>query len=295
MTHSENNFNWDIIDSSSFPGSRTEKALENVMGRARMEAPRHRRRAMIFRWMATAAVLIMLPALTLFISGRLSSPAPESATMLTASAANGQVKTVYLPDSTKVVLNSGSTLFYPDSFSGNDRRVCLSGEAVFDVTHDKKRPFFVSTADITVKVLGTLFDVQAYPEEGTVSTTLCRGSVGILCNGLPDDSMTMLHPGEEFKMRKSDGSFVISKVEPEDVSVWENGGICLNAGDIHDLVHMLERQFNVNIYLTSDKYDSEKITAKFTHGESIDEILKVVSSLLPGMTYNTINTNIYIH
>ena len=58
---------------------------------------------------------------------------------------------------------------------------------------------------------------------------------------------------------------------------------------------MLERQFNVNIYLTSDKYDSEKITAKFTHGESIDEILKVVSSLLPGMTYNTINTNIYIH
>ena len=268
--------------------------MGKVMWQARIETPRNRRKAMIVRWMTAAAVLVLLPALTLFINKQLQKPAQSPMTILTASAASGQVKTVYLPDSTKVVLHSGSTLFYPDSFSENDRRVCLSGEAVFDVTHDKSRPFFVSTADITVKVLGTLFDVQAYPEEGMVSTTLCRGSVGIIRNGIPDE-MTMLQPGEEFKMRKSDGSFSISKVEPEDVSVWENGGICLNAGDIHDLIRMLERQFDVNIYLTSDKYDSEKITAKFIHGEGIDEILSVVSSLLPGMTYNTTNTNIYIH
>lgn len=295
MAHFRNNFNWDIIDSSSFPESRTEKALGRVMARARIEEPRYRRRKLIVRWMTAAAVLIMLPALTLFISRQLWRPVSGPASVLTASAASGQVKTVYLPDSTKVVLNSGSTLFYPDTFSENDRRVCLSGEAVFDVTHDAGRPFFVSTSDITVKVLGTLFEVQAYPEEGIVSTTLCRGSVGVIRNGFPEENMTMLQPGEAFKMSRNDGAFTVSKVDSEDVLIWESGGLCLSAGNIHELIRMLERQFNVNIYLTSDKYDSEKITAKFIHGEGIDEILKVVSSLLPGMTYNITNTNIYIY
>lgn len=246
-------------------------------------------------WLAAAAVaLVILPAVTLFVHRMVTGNRTE-VVQLTASAANGQTRTVYLPDSTKVVLNSGSVLFYPSGFSGKERRVCLSGEAVFDVTADSKRPFLVSTADITVKVFGTLFDVQAYPEDPTVSASLCRGAVGIFRNSTPENP-TMLQPGEEFRMVKADGSFSVSSVEPEDVSVWEHGGVCLNAGDVHALVRLLERRFNVNIYLTTDRYDSEIITAKFIHGESLDEILTVIGRLLPGMTYNiTNNTNIYIH
>ena len=293
MTDTRNNFDWDLIDSSSFPESRTRKALSKVMRKARMEEPVRRGRTILIRWMAAAAVLVILPALTLLVHRMVTENKPETVQM-TASAANGQTRTVYLPDSTKVVLNSGSVLFYPSDFSDNERRVCLSGEAVFDVTADKDRPFLVSTSDITVKVFGTLFDVQAYPEDPMVSASLSRGSVGIFRNN-DSGNPTMLHPGEEFRMLKEDGSYKISSVEPENVSLWERGGVCLNAGDIHELIRILERRFNVNIYLTSDKYDSEIITAKFIHGESIDEILTVICRLLPGMVYNTTNTNIYIY
>lgn len=294
MTDTQDKFNWDLVDGSSFPESRTKKALSKVMRQARREKPA-RRRGSFMAWLtAAAAVLVILPAVTLLIHRMMTGNRTE-VVQLTASAANGQTRTIYLPDSTKVVLNSGSVLFYPSGFSGKERRVCLSGEAVFDVTADSKRPFLVSTADITVKVFGTLFDVQAYPEDPTVSASLCRGAVGIFRNSDPA-APAMLRPGEEFRMVKEDGSFRISSVEPEDVTVWERGGVCLNAGDIHDLIRLLERRFDVNIYLTTDRYDSEIITAKFIHGESIDEILTVISRLLPGMTYNiTNNTNIYIH
>lgn len=284
MTNNRNNFNWNIIDDSSFPDSRTEKAFDNVMVRAR--------RTTAWRW-AVAAAIIILPSFAILISGKFigKDPAVE---ILTASTENGQTKTVTLPDSTKVMLNSGSAIFYPEKFSRNERRVCLSGEAVFDVTKDNARPFLVSTSDITIKVFGTLFNVQAYPENDIVTATLCTGSVGISRNSDQDD-VAMLRPGEEFKMLKSNGVFKITSVDAEEATTWKDGGICLNDGTIHDLIHIMERQFNVNIYLTSEKYDSEVITAKFIHGESIGDILKVISSLLPEMKYTITNNNIYIH
>jgi len=292
MTNNRNNFNWNIIDDSSFPDSRTEKAFDNVMVRARRKEADNRRRTTAWKW-AVAAAIIILPSFAILISGKFigKDPAVE---ILTASTENGQTKTVTLPDSTKVMLNSGSAIFYPEKFSRNERRVCLSGEAVFDVTKDNARPFLVSTSDITIKVFGTLFNVQAYPENDIVTATLCTGSVGISRNSDQDD-VAMLRPGEEFKMLKSNGVFKITSVDAEEATIWKDGGICLNDGTIHDLIHIMERQFNVNIYLTSEKYDSEVITAKFIHGESIGDILKVISSLLPEMKYTITNNNIYIH
>lgn len=287
MNNIQDDFNWDIIDSSSFPESRTRKAFSKIMWRAGRQ-----RRIAAAGWIAAAAI-IMIPALSLYTSRR-HLEKPAEILQLTASAGNGQTNTVYLPDSTKVVLNSGSVLFYPSEFSDNERIVCLSGEALFDVRHDNDRPFFVTTSDMKVKVFGTLFDVQAYPDDNTISTTLCRGSVGIIRNCAPED-ITMISPGEEFKLQKVDGSFSIATVNQEDAYIWERGGICLNAGSIHDLIRILERQFNVNVYLTSSRFDSEIITAKFIHGESIEDIMKVVSSLLPGMRYSITDSNIYIH
>lgn len=287
MNSLQDNFDWEIIDSSSFSEARTEKAFSKIMRRAGRQ-----RRTTAARWIAAAAVII-IPALSLYIS-RIHIDKPAEIQQLTASAGNGHTTTVYLPDSTKVVLNSGSVLFYPSAFSDKERIVCLSGEALFDVRADKERPFFVTTSDMKVKVFGTMFDVQAYPDDNTVSTTLCRGSVGIIRNCAPGD-ITMISPGEEFKLQKNNGTFSIATVNQEDSYAWEHGGICISAGSIHDLIRILERQFNINVYLTSNRFDSEIITAKFIHGESPEDIMKVVSSLLPDMRYSITDSNIYIH
>ena len=90
---------------------------------------------------------------------------------------NGQKRTVTLPDGTKIWINSGSTLSYPKIPGKKYREVRLSGEALFEVTKNKHRPFIVKTKEVSVKVLGTVFNVSAYPGDKTIETTLVRGRV----------------------------------------------------------------------------------------------------------------------
>ena len=94
----------------------------------------------------------------------------------------GSKSSIELPDSSKVVLNSGSRLEYPDHFGTSDRTVFLHGEAYFDVKRNKNKPFYVKTDEVTIKVLGTQFNVKSYPEDNIMETILVSGSVEILPN-----------------------------------------------------------------------------------------------------------------
>lgn len=292
MPHKNTEFDWKRIDASIFPQKDVERAYRKMMRKADDIEKPHRKIHSIFRIAAAAVILVMIPVLTLFLREVMIGD-NSGKTMMVQATANGEIKTVYLPDSSKVVLNAGSVLFYPENFSEKDRRVCLSGEATFDIVPNKRQPFFVATSNLTVKVHGTLFNVQAYPDEPLVSATLCRGSIGIIRNSRNEPEL-MLTPGEEYSLDWKCGTSKVSKVNADEAVAWENGGIYLRSGDIHSVVRILERHFNVNIYLTTDKYDSAIITAKFINGESVNDILGIISHILPGMKYTIINSNIYI-
>jgi ferric-dicitrate binding protein FerR (iron transport regulator) len=89
----------------------------------------------------------------------------------------GQKGQVVLADGTKISLNSGSKLRYPSNFNGTSREVFLEGEAYFDVAHNEEKPFLVHSGKLTVKVLGTVFNLKAYSGENKIETTLISGSV----------------------------------------------------------------------------------------------------------------------
>ena len=101
-----------------------------------------------------------------------------------------------LADGTKVVMNADSKLKYPQSFTGATREVYLDGEAFFDVTHNSQMPFIIHTSKMSIKVLGTEFNIKSYPGDSVCETTLIHGLIEVTLNDRPDDRI-ILKPKEK--------------------------------------------------------------------------------------------------
>jgi transmembrane sensor len=117
----------------------------------------------------------------------------------TITTPRGGQYTVILPDSSKVYLNAASSLRFPTAFAGTSRQVSLTGEAYFEVSHNKNKPFRVTSAGQTVKVLGTHFDINSYADEHTIKTTLLEGSVNVTASG----KSVVLIPGQQSQVTQT--------------------------------------------------------------------------------------------
>ena len=246
---------------------------------------------------AAAAVLLLVSVLSVSTYKHIHKSdalaVEESVKFIECVTGNGETKSVTLPDSTKIVLNSSSVVIYPSSFQTSERSVYLSGEAVFDVTKDEEKPFVVETSDFSVRVHGTKFDISAYSDADEISTTLCRGSVSVVSH--IDRKEYLLVPDERFQMDRNTGASEILKIDSEEAVSWLNRSLCFRSASIHDIVKTIERQYDVHIYLTTSKYEDNIITAKFIHGETLDELMKALCLLTPGMSYSmTSDSEIYI-
>jgi transmembrane sensor len=208
--------------------------------------------------------------------------AAEPVEYLEARSETGEIKNITLPDSSKITLNSGSLLIYPSRFAGSKRDVYLSGEAIFDVTHDDTKPFEVSTADFIVKVHGTKFNVSAYEEDQEGSTTLCRGSVSVTCRASSKEYYIV--PNQRFSLSR-EGEVSIRDVPSDESISWANESLCFNSVPIRDMLRTLERRFGVEISLVSDKHDGSIITAKFIRGESLEDIMRALSNIVPELKW----------
>lgn len=161
----------------------------------------------------------------------------------------GKKSEVYLPDGTKVWLNASSKLIYPVSFEAKDRReVTLEGEAFFDVTEDKSKPFIVQTAKLQVKVLGTAFNVKSYEDEGVVETTLVRGKVMIALNEPSGKGDTiMMKEREQVVYTEASQVLSLTKVKTDPVTSWTEGKLVFENRLFSDIKPALERWYGVEI------------------------------------------------
>ncbi len=258
----------------------------------RLNPGRHRRLARILPWtIAASFVLAFIMSLALSdseLSIIAESPAME---MTECYVKNGEKQVITLSDSTTVLLNSGTLLIYPKEFSGKNRPVYLVGEAIFDVAEDPFHPFIVSTADFSVKVHGTLFNVSSYPDAEYSSTTLKEGSISVSANGMEE---YLLSPNQTLNYFKESRKVTVEQTNVDDAFGWKDGKLCFKAASIHSIVKSIERYYGVRVYLTTEKYDSELITAKFINGESVDELFSALSLIIPGLKYNLDNNAVYI-
>lgn len=289
---------WDQIDGSSVSEEETERAYHAVMMRARrleaaLDAPKTRRWPRSAWIMAAAALVavLLVPSLYFFFT-RNNAPAPVAVNYSQCTTTQGETCEVVLPDQSRVVLNAESVLIYPDVFDG-ERQVFLSGEAIFDVTASEDSPFLVKTPDVTVRVHGTRFNVKAYYGDPMVTTTLSRGAVTVWPNRAPERTVELL-PDQSCTYDRATGSLMTARVNSLESMSWESGALCFRSEDIHSVIRLLQRRFGVRVYLTTSNYDNAVITARFIHGETLDDLMEALCSIIPGMHYTHEGDTIYL-
>lgn len=191
----------------------------------------------------------------------------------TLSIPNGKRFTLLLSDGTRVHLNAGSSLRYPAKFKekGN-REVFLTGEAFFEVSKNRQQPFIVSSDKMEIKVLGTKFNVSAYPEDEMINTVLVEGLVRLGSPGLPPDQSTFLEPGFKAEWDSAQKIIKKEKVDTGQYTGWTEGKFIVREMEFKSILKKLERHYNISITNNNKALSNRAFSATFTT-ETIEEVL----------------------
>ncbi|WP_343567672.1 FecR domain-containing protein [Sphingobacterium sp.] len=157
----------------------------------------------------------------------------------------GGIYQITLPDGTKVWLNAGSSLKYPMSFAKNERRVRLEGEAFFEVTKDSARPFRVLSKGQEIEVLGTAFNVNAYPDNTAIKTTLVKGKVKLSNNNRYSEAIYLL-PGQQ-STNTNNGKIQLANVDTAPFTAWKEGLFYFDETPLSDALQQIGRWYNVEV------------------------------------------------
>ncbi|MCL2561193.1 MAG: FecR domain-containing protein [Rikenellaceae bacterium] len=185
-----------------------------------------------------------------------------------------EVQRVTFADGSTVWLNLDSRLEYPLSFTGDERRVRLVGEAFFDVVKDDNKPFIVESGSQSAIVLGTQFNVSTYPDENTV-TTLVSGSVKVQIAHLHEEAI--LRPGQQSRFDPDSGNFAIRNVNARNFASWKDGEISFDGISFEQILAKISRIFDVEFDLAGN---SDIADMKFIGGMYADETFETMLSTL---------------
>ena len=231
-----------------------ESAILKFRDRINKDQNIQRKQINLDRFLKYAAILAL--ALLLPFSYYMGTRNNSDDSITTISCAYGDKSSIVLPDSSRVWLNSGSKLIFSSNFK-NGRKVSLEGEAFFDVSKDKNHPFQVKTADVQIEVLGTKFNLKAYPDEKLVSTTLVEGSVNI--SSLYGSAL--MKPDQKLVFDKGSKKMVVQALTdtaPE--TEWKDGRFVFRNESLAELKPKLERWFDVDIVFGDEQVKNRRFT-----------------------------------
>lgn len=180
-----------------------------------------------------------------------------------------------LSDGSKVWINVGSSLTYPTAFTGNERKVKITGEAYFEVTHNSMMPFMVQHDDLTTKDLGTHFNVNTYEDETAEQITLLEGSVCVTKNALSK----LLKPGQQARINKNgnDNIKVLNDVNMEEVMAWKNGKFMFDKDtDIGIIMNQISRWYDVDIEYQGKI--NQRFWGSISKGVNVSQVLKILEA-----------------
>ncbi|MEQ6119467.1 FecR domain-containing protein [Reichenbachiella sp. MALMAid0571] len=187
----------------------------------------------------------------------------------------GQKSIIYLSDGTKVILNAESSMEFDEDFGNVSREVTLVGEAFFEVAKDVSKPFVIKTGEVTTTVLGTSFNVNAYPEMNGVQVAVMTGKVAVE-NTSATDSSVSLKPTEMVTYDARTGILTPSVFLPEEIISWKDGIIYFKNADEKSVFAKLEKWYGVKVEAENESPRSWNITAEYDN-LSLGNVLKSLS------------------
>lgn len=228
---------------------------------------------------AAAAVILITFMFTQHVSMEEVAPQLEPE-MQEITTARGQRTTLRLLDGTQVYLNVDSRISIPGDFNESVRQIYLEGEAYFEVESDPEKPFLVHTADGVTEVLGTEFDVRAYPNEKKVQVMVAEGKVLFGPEEQGTDQKLQLTRNRQGTL-SSNGEMVVSDIPDLDEHIgWKAGKLTFHGASLEEVKHHLERWYDINITLQNEFPSlSRRLTASFEN-EPLTEVLNVIALAL---------------
>lgn len=275
---------WDEIEIP--PNNNTYKALERVKNTIRQIESKKKRLKMRRVLLGSAALII--PILLLLGGYFYISQDVKMVEVLTST---NQQKQCTLSDGTTILLNSCSKVTYPSEFKDSVRVVTLIGEAHFSVASDVTKPFIVKTKDLSVRVLGTQFNISAYPSDDRTITTLNSGKIQVDIQAGKANSRYILKPNQEIVFNKIDKSILINTVTGKNID-WKDGSLVFQDDTFNDIVNSIERRFGVTIEYDKQGFSNIPYTLKFVNNESLEDVLNILQDVVGGFEYKKENSKI---
>jgi ferric-dicitrate binding protein FerR (iron transport regulator) len=192
--------------------------------------------------------------------------------------AGSERKDILLPDGSNITLNVASSITYPKRFSPKSREIKLSGEAFFNVTPDRAKPFRVEGGSLMIEVLGTSFNVDAYENKDQVEVIVESGKVAVSKNEDGQASIVLM-PGEKVAFTKSDDSLIKEQNKDLNFMAWKTRQITFKNAPLVNVVDVLNDVYQSKISIEQDDLLNCTLTATFTD-QSLDAVLNVIQSTL---------------
>jgi transmembrane sensor len=196
-------------------------------------------------------------------NGKLEYGKADKVVFNTMSTPRGGQYQLTLPDGTNVWLNAASSITYPTAFVNNSREVTITGEAYFEVAKNKAKPFKVNTRTDRITVLGTAFNIQAYPDEASMKTSLVEGSVKI--------ANAVLKPGQAY----INGKIVLTNID-HDVA-WKTGMFNFEEADVKTVMRQIARWYDVEIVYEGE-IPATRFVGEMTRNINLSGVLDILKA-----------------
>lgn len=183
---------------------------------------------------------------------------------------------IVLSDGTRVWLNSKSSLRYPTQFRNDVRRVFLEGEAYFEVADNPLKPFDVVVDDLSVRALGTSFNIMAYEDELFIETSLIEGKVQIFSEELEENKAYKLYPSYQARYERSSKNISQERVNTDNIIAWKNGLFVFDNENIETIMQRLSRWYNIDMEFVDLLTDDYHFTGSIRRYENISKILDML-------------------
>lgn len=245
-------------------------------------------RKIVFTGIRYAAIVLLACVAEWYIlnySANEKNPKFSQTTLNEITVPQGSKSFIVLSDSTKVWLNAGARLKYTSGFLADRREVFMEGEAYFEVSKNKAKPFFVNIAGMNIKVLGTQFNVRAYPDENSIETTLIEGSIEIvgLKSDKKDEKDLQLKPGQKLILTREPTSsdFKITNAQilnlhsTEAETAWMSDKLIFTKESFGEVLKKLERWYGVNIEIENPEILKYRFSGTFEE-ETFEQALQAL-------------------
>ena len=283
----------------------TSEALTNVLSKLKKNKVIFLFQNRLKQFMGYAATALIAIGLTWFVQSNYfkeqRSAQVTEALYQSVETPAGANSLVTLEDGTKIWLNAKSKLSYPTHFQNNKRVVKLVGEGYFDVAKEKSRPFEVETSDLNIQVLGTVFNLKAYPEEGLIETTLIEGKISLnkILGSEEEQELYSLKPNQQAIFIKKEGVLLEDDMQAANISLteadkrlkekliinnitdanaiiaWKDGKMIFQNETFESIAVKLERRYNAKIKFQDEKVKNYRFSGVFDE-ISIDQALKAL-------------------